>query len=49
MAPGEGCWYRLVWCILSEGVRTLRLDRVLDAEPGIQQRGPPWQEPWHER
>ena len=29
----EGCWYLLAHCILSEEVRTFRMDRVLDAEP----------------
>ena len=33
MVHGEGYWYLLAWCALSEGVRTFRLDRVLDAEP----------------
>ena len=33
MVHGEGQWYLLAWCILSEGVRTFRMDRVLEAEP----------------
>ncbi|MGD2122303.1 MAG: WYL domain-containing protein [Gemmatimonadota bacterium] len=33
LAHGEGHWYLLAWCNLSEGIRTFRLDRVLDAEP----------------
>ena len=33
MVHGEGQWYLLAWCTLSEGVRTFRMDRVLDAEP----------------
>lgn len=33
MVHGEGQWYLLGWCTMSEGVRTFRMDRVLDAEP----------------
>jgi len=33
MVHGEGCWYLLAWCTLSEGVRTFRMDRMLDAQP----------------
>jgi predicted DNA-binding transcriptional regulator YafY len=33
MVHSEGCWYLLAHCILSEEVRTFRMDRVLDAEP----------------
>ena len=33
LVHGEGCWYLLAWCPLSEEVRAFRLDRVLDAEP----------------
>jgi proteasome accessory factor C len=31
MVHGEGSWYLLAYCPLSEGVRTFRMDRVLDA------------------
>ena len=41
MVHGEGCWYLLAWCILSKGVRTFRLDRVLEAEPTGGQFAPP--------
>jgi proteasome accessory factor C len=33
MVYGEGHWYLLAWCTVSEGVRTFRMDRVLDASP----------------
>ena len=33
MVHGEGAWYFLAWCTVSEGVRTFRFDRVLNAEP----------------
>jgi len=33
MVHAEGCWYLLAYCLLSEEVRTFRLDRVLDAQP----------------
>jgi proteasome accessory factor C len=33
MVHGEGQWYLLAWCTSSEGIRTFRMDRVLDAEP----------------
>jgi predicted DNA-binding transcriptional regulator YafY len=29
----EGRWYVVAWCETSEGARTFRLDRILDAEP----------------
>lgn len=32
MAHGEGRWYLLGWCPVSEGIRTFRMDRVLDVE-----------------
>ena len=33
LVHGEGHWYLLAWCTVSDGVRTFRMDRVLDAEP----------------
>ena len=31
---GEGHWYLLAWCTVSEGVRIFRVDRILEIRPG---------------
>ena len=41
LAHGEGCWYLLAWCEVSEEVRIFRVDRIL----GAASTGAPFQVP----
>jgi predicted DNA-binding transcriptional regulator YafY len=41
MVHGEGHWYLLAHCTNADGIRTFRVDRILDVEPTGERFPPP--------